>query len=169
LPDEPLPPYTYVPGKQPHPESDRAGHSFGRPRSRVEPIDPTRWADCRPYLRGLDLFNAGFFWESHVEFEGLWLAAGRRGEIADFFKGLIHLAGAGVKHLEDRSDGVQSHARRAAELWSCMKPKSNEQGSSLLGLRLADLIAIARSLADQGWPAGEQIHLLPFPCSIELQ
>jgi hypothetical protein len=169
LPNDPLPPYTYVPGRQPHPESNPAGHSYGRVRPTAEPIDPVRWPDCRPYLRGLDLFNAGCYWESHVEFESLWLAAGRRGEIADFFKGLIHLAAAGVKHLEEKTDGVQSHARRATELWLHLSSSAHAERRNLLGFCLLDLITIARSLTDQGWPAGMQIHLVPFPCSIELQ
>src|SRR4051794_23916492 len=29
LPDEPLPPYSFVPGRFPHPVRDPAGHSFG--------------------------------------------------------------------------------------------------------------------------------------------
>jgi hypothetical protein len=51
----------------------------------------------RAYLRGIDLFNFGYWWESHEAWEGLWRACGRRGPAADFLKGLIKLAAAGVK------------------------------------------------------------------------
>jgi hypothetical protein len=169
LPNIPLPPYTYVPGQRPHPESDAAGHSFGRPRPIVDPVDPNRWPSSRPYLRGLDLFNAGYYWESHVEFESIWLAAGRRGTIADFLKGLIHLAAAGVKHLEGKPEGVRSHARRATELWLQLTANQDGQRQSLLGLRLAELIKIAQSVTHLGWPVHDQIRLVPFPSSIELQ
>src|SRR4051794_8628832 len=117
IPDEPLPPYSYVPGRFPHPESDPAGHSYGRPRPTPPQLDPENWRSSWAYLRGLDLFNAGFYWESHVEWEGLWLACGRRGVVAEFLKGLIKLAAAGVKHREPVPAGVRSHANRAADHW----------------------------------------------------
>ena len=80
---EPLPAYAHDPGHTPHPFNDPQGHSYGRAE---EPpaIDPPRWRESRAYLRGLDLFNAGYYWEAHEVWEGLWKAAGRRGEVADF-------------------------------------------------------------------------------------
>src|SRR5436305_1156347 len=42
------------------------------------------------------------------------------GPAADFFKGLIQLAVAGVKVREGREDGVRTHARRAAELFAAL-------------------------------------------------
>ena len=47
-----------------------------------------------------DLLNHGFYWEAHEAWETLWHAAGRKGEIADFLKGLIKLAAAAVKARE---------------------------------------------------------------------
>lgn len=141
-PDRPLPPYTFIPGRTPrHPE---AGDT------EVVSLDPAQWQNCVGYLYGIDLFNAGFFWESHVEFERLWLAAGRRGVVADFLKGLIKLAAAGVKQLEERPDGVRSHARRAAELWRGVRTAGGP--GVLLGLRLDELIAHADAAAVCGWP-----------------
>src|SRR5437016_2466045 len=90
-PDVPFPPYAFVPGRTPHPVADPAGHSFGVEPSPTERLDPDRWLRSRTYLYGLDLFNAGYYWESHVEFESLWLAADRKGVVADFLKGLIKL------------------------------------------------------------------------------
>src|SRR5947209_1764288 len=91
VPDEPLPPYTYVPGRCPHPTSDPAGHSFNVPRERPAAPDPDNWAACRPYQVGIDLFNHGYYWEAHEVWEGLWHACGRKGMTADFLKGLIRL------------------------------------------------------------------------------
>ncbi len=149
VPDEPFPPYAFVPGRSPHPESDPAGHSFGVPRGPVPPPDPERWADCRPYLFGLDLFNAGYPWESHVQWESLWLAAGRRGLMADFLKGLIKLAAAGVKEREGKSEGVKGHARRAAELFRGVQACA---GNRFLGLSLPELIVLAETVRQYGWP-----------------
>jgi uncharacterized protein len=153
LPELPLPPYAHVPGRTPHPESDPAGHSFGRPRPEAAPIEPARWRDSREYLRGLDLFNHGYYWEAHEQWEALWQAEGRRGRMADFLKGLIKLAASAVKHLEGVPEGSKGHARRAAELWRGV-------GSDLLGLRLADLIALAERVGRDGWP-GEPVILIP--------
>src|ERR1700675_2052924 len=84
VPDEPFPPYAFVPGRYPHPTSDPKGHSFGITPALPAKVDPDRWQECRPYLYGIDLFNGGYFWESHVAWEGLWMACGRKGVVADF-------------------------------------------------------------------------------------
>jgi hypothetical protein len=146
IPDIPLPPYAFVPGRHPHPESDPAGHSYGRHPAPAT-LDPARWQDSREYLFGLDLFNADFYWEAHVQWEALWQGAGRKGTVADFAKGLIQLAAAGVKHAEGMPDGVRGHARRAAELFRGLGERD------FCGLRLPDLAATADGIARQGWAA----------------
>ncbi len=162
LTDEPFPPYSYIPGRFPHPESDPAGHSFGKKRSPVAALDPAQWVANKTYLYGLDLFNAGFFWESHVEFESLWLAAGRKGPLADFLKGLIQLAAAGVKHLESNITGVNNHARRAAELWQGVARTLGTVDDMFLGLRLQELIDAAERIERGGWPGSAPV-LIPVP------
>jgi hypothetical protein len=66
---------------------------------------------------GIDLFNGGCYWEAHETWEALWHAAGRVGPTADFLKGLIKLAAAGVKLREGRPAGLRRHADRARELF----------------------------------------------------
>jgi hypothetical protein len=151
LPDEPLPPYTFVPGHSPHPVSDPAGHSFGQIHDSPTPLDPAHWSGNRSYLRGLDLFNHGFYWEAHEAWESLWHAAGRAGTSAAFIKGLIKLAASGVKHLEGKSEGVTSHASRAADLWRGVAYALDGQ-DDFVGLQTASLIALADSIALDGWP-----------------
>ncbi len=116
VPDQPFPPYSYVTGQFPHPIRDPQGHSFGVAAERCPKPDADRWFECRPYLYGLDLFNFGYYWEAHETWEQIWHAAGRSGPLADFIKGLIKLAAAGVKARERRPEGVRRHALRAAEL-----------------------------------------------------
>jgi hypothetical protein len=138
LPDVPLPPYSHVPGSTPHPISDPAGHSYGvRPHTVVAP-NPEHWAACREYLRGIDLFNHGYYWEAHEEWESLWHACGRTGTTADFLKGLIKLASTGVKVREGKPDGVRTHARRAAELF-----RGVNCAGRFMGLDVSELIAFA--------------------------
>jgi len=125
-PDRPLPPYSYVPGHAPHPVSNPAGHSYqlhGTSPGKVQqgpvaaPDLVSGWRECAEYLFGIDLFNHGFYWEAHETWEQVWIACGRSGREADFLKGLIKLAAAGVKFREGRPIGVQRHASRGFELF----------------------------------------------------
>lgn len=114
LPEIPFPPYSFVPGQSPHPVRDPNGHSYGKPEPSVDVSQP--WQEWTPYLFGIDLFNHGYFWEAHEEWEAVWHALGRRGPKADYFKALVHLAAAGVKHKEGRPKGVESHLQKGLAL-----------------------------------------------------
>jgi uncharacterized protein len=141
LPHRVFPPYTYVPGQAPHPIRDPAGHMYGE-----EPEPPQllveEWWNCEEYLWGIDLFNHGYYWEAHEAWEGLWHAAGRTGRVADFLKGLIKLAAAGVKTRGGSLSGRQRHLRRAGELLESVR---SNVGGRLMGL---DLNTILDTLMD---------------------
>ncbi len=158
VPDMLFPPYSFVPGRTPHPVSDPAGHSFGIAPPSPPLLTPESWAHNHTYLYGLDLFNARYFWESHVEFEALWLSCGRKGVVADFLKGLIKLAAAGVKDREGRPAGVQSHAHRAADLFGKVV-RALEGQDVFMGLRLTAMIELAETLGRCGWPTTSPIIL----------
>jgi predicted metal-dependent hydrolase len=143
-----LPPYTFVPGRTPHPVRDPAGHLFGKPCELPPPLEPTRWQESRAYLHGIDLFNLGFYWEAHEVWEGLWRAAGRAGPTADFLKGLIKLAAAGVKVRQGQPRGVASHASGAAAHFRAIAHERRED-ATYLGLRLRDLLAFAGRVEQQ--------------------
>lgn len=164
VPEEPLPPYSYVPNRGlPHPRTDPAGHSFGTRAELPNQIDPERWRESRPYLYGFDLWNQQFFWEAHESWESLWHAHGRRGMVADYLKGLIKLAAAGVKHREGVPGGVKTHARRAAELWRELDRSRNPGSELFLGLPLRELIGLAEEIAQGGWPVTPVILRPEFP------
>ena len=146
VPDEPLPPYAHVPGRTPHPLSDPRGHGYGRATDRPPAPDPERWASSRDYLRGIDLFNHGYYWEAHEVWEGLWHARGRKGPAADFLRALIKLAAAGVKVREGRPDGVRSHARRAADVFR------RSPGPRFFGLDVKELVWRTELLASNPPP-----------------
>jgi hypothetical protein len=141
VPDAPLPPYSYVTGRFPHPTRDPGGHSFGHAPEMPPPIDPARWSHSRDYLWACDLFNHGYYWEAHEAWEGLWHASRRQGTTADFLKGLIKLAAAGVKSREGRSGGVRRHAARAGQLFQ--RVRDQIERSQYLGLDVDWLIDIA--------------------------
>lgn len=154
-----LPPYSYVPGVSLHPTSHPQGHSFGHqvqvPREKL----PDQWQSCRVYLVGIDLFNNGYYWEAHEYWEAAWIAAGRTGIAANFLKGLIKLAAAGVKWREGRSAGVRRHARRAKSLFEQTK---EYEYATYMGQCLQELIAHTESivniptLAAQGSPSSRR-------------
>jgi predicted metal-dependent hydrolase len=146
VPTEPLPPYAHVPGRTPHPVSDPAGHQHGQRLAPPPPVEPEAWRDSRAYLRGLDLFNAGYYWEAHEAWEGLWKACGKRGPTAEFLKGLIKLAAAGVKVREGKPRGVFSHATRASAHFADVARDTGAK--QYLGLSLPELIAHAEWIAE---------------------
>jgi predicted metal-dependent hydrolase len=141
------PPYSYVPGGPfPHPISDRDGHMFNHRTEAVIPIEPERWYESENYLKGVELFNRGYYWEAHEAWEGLWHAAGRRGEIADLMKALIKLAAAGVKVREAQPNGVIVHAGRA---WQLLEDLNRSIGPRYLGLNLSELAAFALTIKEK--------------------
>jgi hypothetical protein len=134
-----FPPYSYVPGLWPHPWSDPDGHRYrGLESPRELPAD---WAGSEHFRLGIDLFDAGYYWEAHEVWEGMWHAAGRRGEVAGLLKALIQLAVCAVKVREGRLDGVRTHAVRAAELLSSLELRTCG------GIDLESLIEWARQVA----------------------
>ena len=145
-PNRPFPPYSYVPGRFPHPLRDRAGHSYATRQPPLEVPVPENWRNCQPYLYGIDLFNHGYYWEAHEVWEGLWHACGRAGAAGSFLKGLIKLAAAGVKAREGNPNGVVRHARRAAELFAQTLRSLPEGETTFFGLELAQLTELANAV-----------------------
>lgn len=139
--EQPFPPYSYVPGHAHHPVSDPNGHMHGELHKPADPLNPDAWRSSPEYLYGLDLFNHGYYWEAHEAWESLWHAAGRRGPLADFLKGLIKLAASAVKAREGNPRGVSRHAERAIELFR------SQASNVYCGLSLARLIDIATTLS----------------------
>jgi len=147
-PDVPLPTYSYVPGRFPHPISDPSGHSyqlatpdygvFQRNSDRITP----------QYERGIDLFNHGYYWESHEAWEPLWHACGRSKAIGGcFFQGLIKLAAALVKAREGRQQGILRHATRAKKLFDCVQKHIDPRRACFMGLRISTLRAYCETLS----------------------
>ena len=98
--NRPLPPYAFVPGKNPHPTRDPRGHSYGRDEPAVH-LPPERWHEDGDYLYGIDLYEARYFWEAHEAWEGIWKASPDADQ-RDFLQGLIQLA---ASRLKDRLGG----------------------------------------------------------------
>ena len=116
-----FPSYTHIPGVTPHPLRDPAGHSYREPKSLGQILEhppsdvDLTWENLpsqSEFQWAVKLFNAGYYWESHEAWESLWHLAGRTGWLADYLKGLIKLAAAGVKLA--RAQSVRSGTTCAA-------------------------------------------------------
>lgn len=140
--DAPLPTYSYVPGG-PWPHPGREAARLGTPRPAAAAIENDDWAGSPLFLRGVALFNGGFYWEAHEAWELLWHAHQRRGPTAEVLKGLIGLAAAGVKVRERQRHGVRIHARRASKL---LESVADAHGRRRLGLDLGMLAAHAAKI-----------------------
>ena len=105
-----LPTYRFLPGLTPHPRRDPLGHSFAEPEPRPRPFEPHQWSNSEDYLYAVDLYNFGYWWESHEVLEGLWHACGRRTTAGNYFQALIQLAAAHLK----RALGNEAAVRKLA-------------------------------------------------------
>ncbi|MHC4958354.1 MAG: DUF309 domain-containing protein [Planctomycetota bacterium] len=131
-PDMQFPPYAYLPGgPHPHPGRDPAGHGF----------------HATTFEEGVDLFHAGFLWEAHEAWEGLWRAA-TTPERRDFYQGLIQLAAALIQVRI-------GHERGAAKLLAAVK----ERLARAEALHGVDLEALRAQLED--WPAPPRLEAGP--------
>jgi len=144
-PEVPFPPYAFVPGRFPHPVSDPQGHQYSHTPEAVTAPDPQRWQESLAYRYGLDLFNHGYYWEAHEQWESLWHACGRRGPLASLLQGLIKLAAAGVKVREGKPAGVANLARGAADKF-LQAGQQLPAGTLLLGLCWQTLRVYARQV-----------------------
>jgi predicted metal-dependent hydrolase len=152
LPKRAFPPYSYVPGKFPHPTSDERGHSFGHVEPPCAAPAEEKWKVAGrgegfdPYVWGFELFNHGYYWEAHEVWEAVWHACERTGTKADLIKGLIKLAAAGVKAREGSREGVRRHLLRGADLFEHVDQAIGPE-KRLLGIEPRDLAVKVRDLA----------------------
>ena len=143
LPDEPLPPYRYVPGQGPHPLRHPEGHSR----------DPVPLNIEHHWIRGLDLFDHRYYWESHEVWEAAWKAL-PEGPRRQMLQGLIQLAAATLKHH-------LGHARPASLLLGRADARLTAvieaRGAVWWGVDLSATLAGVRAFVQDGgnWPVIE--------------
>ncbi len=85
---------------------------YGRTESPPQTFDPSRWQENELYLYGVDLFNHGYWWEAHAEWEMLWQATDRSDTAGSFLQGLIQVAAALVQDRSGRVEGARKLARK---------------------------------------------------------
>ena len=83
---------------------------YGRTESPPKTFEPDDWQRNELYLYGVDLFNHGYWWEAHAEWEMLWQATERRDDAGWFLQGLIQVAAALVQLRAGRVEGARKLA-----------------------------------------------------------
>lgn len=96
------------------------------------------------FLRGVDLFNAGRYWDSHEAWEAVWKTAS--GDERLFWQGLIQAAAAMVHRQKGNPHGIAVLSRKALE-------KLERFGDERHGVDLARFRDDVRAAAAGGeWP-----------------
>lgn len=143
LTTKPFPPYIFIPGKNPHPKK-AGGHMEGMPDPVVPQLEPDHPEKSETLRFSIDLYNHGYFWESHVYFEALWNAHGRHGKIADFLKAMIKLGAGGVKIQLGEMKNARDHFNRALELFETLEV------DSFLGFDVVEIEALIEDSIESG-------------------
>lgn len=155
LPHWPLPEYAFLPGKSIHPNK-QGGHMYGKEEPFGEKIDLSL-PEKSEFLRySLDLFNHGYYWESHVYLEALWNRHERTGPVANFLKALILISAGEIKISLDQKEAGVGHFDRALEL---IDEIVSEGDKSLIGF---DLVELGKQLIGHRNKPGEKLFIYPF-------
>jgi predicted metal-dependent hydrolase len=77
------------------------------------PLTQHGWAGNEDYLFGIDLFNAGYFWEAHAFWERLWAAPTISPEVRRFLRALVQVAAACLKARMGEKAGARKLLDRA--------------------------------------------------------
>ena len=99
------------------------------------PLTADNWKRHGPYLFGVDLFNHGFWWEAHEQWEVPW----RRGDALQkpFLQGLIQIAASLLKRRLGNARGHDLLRRQGLGNLNAVKRQVKE--GVFMGLRLHEL------------------------------
>ena len=162
LPDEEFPPYRFVPGRAPHPLME-GGYAHGRSVAPPPYRTADKWRSNRAYLRGLDFFNRGWWWEAHEAWESYWHVVEERDPAQhDLFKALIQLAACALNRERGSDAGAARLLFSAVKL---LERLGHESGGRLCGLDLERLVGHAHQFlgepTDDRTPAVDGFYLRP--------
>jgi predicted metal-dependent hydrolase len=104
------------------------------PAPEAVPLTAEGWPRNEDYLFGVDLFNAGYYWEAHTFWERLWTVANEGIEpgVRDFLQGLVQLAAACLKRRQGELSGARKLVTRAKA--SFRRAVSEADRAPLLGV-----------------------------------
>ena len=105
-------------------------------------LPPEAWRNNTAWLRGVDLYNARYFWEAHEIWEALWHAEGRRGDLAQMLKAFIQVAAAHLKCEEKRGRVAELLWKRAL---ASLEEIATRHRPRFMGCDLESFVTSARS------------------------
>ena len=114
-------------------------------------LNQAAWTECDDYLYGIDLFNAGYWWECHEALEGLWHAAGHDSPAGHALQTVIQ---CGAAHLQ-----YADKPRGARRLVTYAQRHANLVGDCDLGVDLAATIAATDVFLSSGGATVARIRL----------
>ena len=144
-PHRELPPYAYVPGRDPHPTRDPDGHSYGHDETPPEPLPASSWRSNELYLFGVDLYNHGYLWEAHEAWETIWHGAKRHDALqATCLQGLIQCAAACLKIAMGQPRGLERLCALGTEKLDQVAAAGDDRP---MGLDLREFVEAMRAFA----------------------
>ena len=169
-PQRAFPPYRYVPGVNPHPRQSPQGHSYGKADEVPPYLPPERWRENETYLYGIDLYHAGYLWESHEAWEALWHLTDKKGPEgqcpeAQFLQGLIQNSAALLK-VQLKNWSAAKHLSQEAHRRLKMVVATCDGEGCFMGLHLADFIQAMETFYQPVWEGKNFMHGNPPKISI---
>ncbi len=79
----------------------------------ARPLSGDGGRENEDFLFGIDLFNAGYFWEAHTYWERLWKVEEGSAELRRFLRAIIQTAAACLKVRMGRKAGARKLLDRA--------------------------------------------------------
>lgn len=79
----------------------------------MQAMNPGAWEASGVYLRGVDLFNFAYWWESHEAFEALWRGARSGTAVAELLQAVIQLAASELKRFSGQERPARALGERA--------------------------------------------------------
>ena len=100
----------YIPGKNTKPESHMAFYHLLSTDLSTNAKEAQRHPS---FLFAVQLFNQGYYWETHEVLEDLWNKTGRTSDIAQLFQSIIFLAAGNLKRIINNQKSAQKHYESA--------------------------------------------------------
>lgn len=98
--------------------------------------------------RGIELFNAGRYWEAHEVWEEEW-TPDRKGADSGFYKGLIQIAAGCLHYTRHNRRGAVNKWRSGADY---LRPYLPQHHSVHLTSLVATVDGLLEAMRDGGWP-----------------
>jgi len=136
-PGRAFPRYAFLPGRDPHPVRDPAGHSYGVEGPPPAYVPCECWPENEHYLYGIDLYNHGYLWEAHEAWEDIWHPSKHDADQADFLQGLIQCTAASLKIPMGQPRGLAKLGELGTERLARVR---DARGGVYMGLDLADFV-----------------------------